>query len=317
MNKNVMMLGIGAISGAAATAALGYFCIIRKYIPMRELESEIDKLREEKQSICRQIDEAGKSYEALKKSYSEREQELENDLDILESEKVAQGSSEEVAEVDKMTERLDYQHPEKYDGSHYVEKLQRVANDRKDEPEANPDEDNDISEDDDDGIDGYEIIDDGIPRIDGQLTKDEQARLDECDNDEDLQRTVLTSIKEERWRNSIDPDDAIYQISSKEHENLPEFFDTIDLDYYRKDDVLAEGMNIVDKDNLIEPAILNHFGKQSQTDDPNLVICRNDKLEADYMITLDERSFQEVIFGVNADEAWTPEKSDDNEKAKE
>lgn len=313
MNKNVMMLGIGAISGAAATAALGYFCIIRKYIPMRELESEIDKLREEKQSICRQIDEAGKSYEALKKSYSEREQELENDLDILESEKIAQGSPEEVAEVDKMTERLDYQHPEQYHRPHYVKKLQKIADNKNDDSE----EDDDISEDDDDGVDGYEIIDDGIPRIDGQLTKEEQARLDECDNDEDLQRTVLTSIKEERWHNSIDPDNVVYQITSKEHENLPEFFDTIDLDYYRKDDVLAEGMNIVDKDNLIEPSILNHFGKQSQTDDPNLVICRNDKLEADYMITLDERSFQEVIFGVNADEAWTPEKSDDNEKAKE
>lgn len=311
MSKNVMMLGIGVISGAAATAALGYFCIIRKYIPMRELESEIDKLREEKQSICRQIDEAGKSFEALKKSYSEREQELENDLDILESEKIAQGSPEEVAEVDTMTERLDYQHPEQYDRPNHVKKLQKINDDRNDDSE----EDDYISED--DGVDGYEIIDDGIPRIDGQLTKEEQARLDECDNDEDLQRTVLTSIKEERWRNSIDPDNDVYQISSKEHENLPEFFDTIDLDYYRKDDVLAEGMNIVDKDNLIEPSILNHFGKQSQTDDPNLVICRNDKLEADYMITLDERSFQEVIFGVNADEAWTPEKSDDNEKAKE
>lgn len=315
MSKNVMMLGIGVISGAAATAALGYFCIIRKYIPMRELESEIDKLREEKQSICRQIDEAGKSFEALKKSYSEREQELENDLDILESEKIAQGSPEEVAEVDTMTERLDYQHPEQYDRPHYVKKLHKINDNRDDDSEEEPEEDNYISED--DGVDGYEIIDDGIPRIDGQLTKEEQARLDECDNDEDLQRTVLTSIKEERWRNSIDPDNVIYQISSKEHENLPEFFDTIDLDYYRKDDVLAEGMNIVDKDNLIEPSILNHFGKQSQTDDPNLVICRNDKLEADYMITLDERSFQEVIFGVNADEAWTPEKSDDNEKAKE
>ena len=313
MNKNVMMLGIGVVSGAAATAALGYFCIIRKYIPMRELESEIDKLREEKQSICRQIDEAGKSYEALKKSYSEREQKLENDLDILESEKVAQGSPEEIAEVDKMTEHLDYQHPEQHDRPHYVEKLQRVADGKK----AESDEDDDISEDDDDGIGGYEIIDDGVPRIDGQLTKEEQARLDACDNDEDLQRTVLTSIKEERWRKSIDPDNDIYQISSEEHENLPEFFDTIDLDYYRKDDILADGMTIVDKDNLIEPSILNHFGKQSQTDDPNVVICRNDKLEADYMITLDERSFQEAVFGVDADEAWTPEKSDDNEKAKE
>ncbi|QHJ85871.1 MAG: hypothetical protein [Caudoviricetes sp.] len=315
MSKNVMMLGIGVISGAAATAALGYFCIIRKYIPMRELESEIDKLREEKQSICRQIDEAGKSFEALKKSYSEREQELENDLDILESEKIAQGSPEEIAEVDTMTERLDYQHPEQYNRPHHVKKLQKINDNRNDDSEEEPEEDDYISED--DGVDGYEIIDDGIPRIDGQLTKEEQARLDECDNDEDLQRTVLTSIKEERWRNSIDPDNDVYQISSKEHENLPEFFDTIDLDYYRKDDVLAEGMNIVDKDNLIEPSVLNHFGKQSQTDDPNLVICRNDKLEADYMITLDERSFQEVIFGVNADEAWTPEKSDDNEKAKE
>ncbi|QIG78167.1 hypothetical protein BIHU0010003c01_00048 [Bifidobacterium phage BitterVaud1] len=315
MSKNVMMLGIGVISGAAATAALGYFCIIRKYIPMRELESEIDKLREEKQSICRQIDEAGKSFEALKKSYSEREQELENDLDILESEKIAQGSPEEIAEVDTMTERLDYQHPEQYNRPHHVKKLQKINDNRNDDSEKESEEDDYISED--DGVDGYEIIDDGIPRIDGQLTKEEQARLDECDNDEDLQRTVLTSIKEERWRNSIDPDNDVYQISSKEHENLPEFFDTIDLDYYRKDDVLAEGMNIVDKDNLIEPSVLNHFGKQSQTDDPNLVICRNDKLEADYMITLDERSFQEVIFGVNADEAWTPEKSDDNEKAKE
>ena len=315
MSKNVMMLGIGVISGAAATAALGYFCIIRKYIPMRELESEIDKLREEKQSICRQIDEAGKSFEALKKSYSEREQELENDLDILESEKIAQGSPEEIAEVDTMTERLDYQHPEQYNRPHHVKKLQKINDDINDDSEKESEEDDYISED--DGVDGYEIIDDGIPRIDGQLTKEEQARLDECDNDEDLQRTVLTSIKEERWRNSIDPDNDVYQISSKEHENLPEFFDTIDLDYYRKDDVLAEGMNIVDKDNLIEPSVLNHFGKQSQTDDPNLVICRNDKLEADYMITLDERSFQEVIFGVNADEAWTPEKSDDNEKAKE
>lgn len=315
MSKNVMMLGIGVISGAAATAALGYFCIIRKYIPMRELELEIDKLREEKQSICRQIDEAGKSFEALKKSYSEREQELENDLDILESEKIAQGSPEEIAEVDTMTERLDYQHPEQYNRPHHVRKLQKINDNRNDDSEKESEEDDYISED--DGVDGYEIIDDGIPRIDGQLTKEEQARLDECDNDEDLQRTVLTSIKEERWRNSIDPDNDVYQISSKEHENLPEFFDTIDLDYYRKDDVLAEGMNIVDKDNLIEPSVLNHFGKQSQTDDPNLVICRNDKLEADYMITLDERSFQEVIFGVNADEAWTPEKSDDNEKAKE
>lgn len=289
MNKNIMMLGIGAVSGAATTAALGYFCIIRKYIPMRELESEIDKLRDEKQKLYRQVDKA-KGYADLMKSHMDRKQ-LEKELDILEKE--AKSRSEEVSKFEEITEHLDYQHPEKY------------VNEKTD--------DSDISEE----SEGYDIIDDGIPRIDGILTKDEQSRLDECGNDEDLQRTVLTSIKEERWRRSINPRRSRYQISSKEHENLPEFFDTIDLDYYRGDDILAEGVNIVDKDRLIDPAILNSFGKRSQTNDPNVVICRNDKLEADYMITLDDRCFQEVIFGVNADKTWKPEKSDDNENTKE
>ena len=150
-------------------------------------------------------------------------------------------------------------------------------------------------------------IHDGNPRWDGPLTDEEQASYDACDGDENLILGLLTEVKEHRFKNSIDPNRTAYMIDDYEHKTAPDFIDTVYLDYYVRDDKLAEGRVLVERpDDLIDMAVLVQFGKYGWQEDPNVVICRNDTFETDYVIERHEESYQESVFGIDPDKITLP-----------
>lgn len=291
--RDVVVFAIGTIAGAGITALAGYFGIMRKYPPLNDLELEINKRKAELENLehayeneansySRQIDDLDHELDALQFQLEDRERDLEyTNAQIAD----AQDSLQAVREDSDPTIAT----PMRKDTT-VILKKESTAQDHIDDDEHQP----------------Y-IIDDGNPRWDGPLTPEEQAGYDECDGDEDLQLSELTKIKEERFDATIDPDETKYQISQEEHNAAPDFFDTEDLSYYDTDGILARGREITDDiELLIDPIVLNHFDKHSMTGDPNVVICRNDEVKTDYIITRYDGSYQSAVFGIDESKAYIP-----------
>lgn len=270
MNReNLIFAGVGFLAGVAITTVVGYFGVYRKYIPLRQLEDEVNQLEEQRQSKGRQLDAMDAAYEERKAAYDKDLQDMSDRLDMYDSDIAdAKKELEEIkpkkAEVDNMTREN-------------LKAFTRVE------------------------------IHDGNPRWDGPLTDEEQASYDACDGDENLILGLLTEIKEHRFKNSIDPSQIAYMIDDYEHKTAPDFIDTVYLDYYVADDKLAEGRVLVERpDDLIDMAVLAQFGKYGWQEDPNIVICRNDTYETDYVIERHEESYQESVFGIDPDKITLP-----------
>jgi hypothetical protein len=78
-------------------------------------------------------------------------------------------------------------------------------------------------------------------------------------------------------------------------------YDQISLTYWADDDVLADVNKrmITDIEGVVGATNLHRFGFQSN--DPDIVYVRNDRLKADYEITKDERNYAEIVHGVDPD----------------
>ena len=151
-------------------------------------------------------------------------------------------------------------------------------------------------------------INTGIDRIDGPLTDEELADYRACDGDEFAEATTLTDIARQRFKATVDKNHVKYRIDQTEHDNRPDFIDEVLLDYYHRDDILAEGRSIVPNvDDIIDPVVLLRFGPGSGSGDPNVVICRNDELEIDYVIERHDGSYQTAIFGISEEQAYIPQ----------
>lgn len=151
-------------------------------------------------------------------------------------------------------------------------------------------------------------INTGIDRIDGPLTDEEMADYRACDGDEFAEATTLTDIARQRFKATMDKNHVKYWIDQTEHDNRPDFIDEVLLDYYHRDDILAEGRSIVPNvDDIIDPVVLLRFGPGSGSGDPNVVICRNDELEIDYVIERHDGSYQTAIFGISEEQAYIPQ----------
>lgn len=84
--------------------------------------------------------------------------------------------------------------------------------------------------------------------------------------------------------------DRPYIISPEEFGENP-YYDTISLTYY-SDKVLTDedDIEIEDVDGLIGEDSLNHFGEYED----DSVFVRNDELQTDYEILLDERAYYDI-----------------------
>lgn len=74
-------------------------------------------------------------------------------------------------------------------------------------------------------------------------------------------------------------------------------YEQVTLTYFEEDDVLCDDgeMPLDDVDNIVGLANLQAFGRQSK--DANVVYVRNDRLQIDYEICRDLRSYAEVVAG--------------------
>lgn len=87
-----------------------------------------------------------------------------------------------------------------------------------------------------------------------------------------------------------------YVISIDEFSEDFEKYQKITLNYYAEDDVLADDKDVPIRDAVgLAGAFKTKFGDRSG--DPHIVFIRNERLESDFEITLDERAFTEVVLG--------------------
>ena len=240
----------------------------RKYIPLHQLEDEVNQLEEQRQSKGRQLDAMDAAYEERKAAYDKDLQDMSDRLDMYDSD--IADAKKELAEIKPKEQEPETVTPEDTETDRFA-------------------------------------INDGNPRWDGPLTDEEQASYDACEGDENLILGLLTEVKEHRFKDSIDPKRTAYLIDDYEHKIAPDFIDTVYLDYYVRDDKLADGRTLIERpDDLIDMAVLVQFGKYGWQEDPNIVICRNDTYETDYVIERHEESYQEAVFGIDPDHITLP-----------
>lgn len=271
--RDLICGGIGALIGAAVTGAIGYFYIQKTYGPVQEVRKREEQLAadasKKRAAALRQLDMIDQEYEERKAAYETKIKEYDERLELYD------------ADVEAVKLELE-------------EAQQRLREQR--ESEEDMEEDRIVG------------INTGIDRIDGPLTDEEMEDFRACDGDEFAEATTLTDIARQRFKATIDKNRVKYWIDQTEHDNRPDFIDEVLLDYYHRDDILAEGRSIVPNvDDIIDPVVLVRFGPGSGSGDPNVVICRNDELEIDYVIERHDGSYQTAIFGISEEQAYIPQ----------
>lgn len=311
MKREIIFALGGAVAGFASATALFYFVVYRKYIPMHELEREVGELQSKRKDLCNQIEEINKAFQDHKRSTDDATLRMDKELDFYDQE--IKNAKNELKQLQKHISTaksfIDYSHP---DPSYPVEipQVKDVSCDPN-EYVAENDEPDEIDEDPVDisdeptakelamakALNGKFEIHEGNPRWDGPLTEDEQQQFDEANGDIDLEESILRTIKERRYNESIDEENPKYQIDRDTFDDQPFFFDTENLDYYEGDDVLCRGFEIVqDIAALIDPDVLSKFGKRSRSGNPNIVYCRNDYYGTDYEITRHHGSYRKKFW---------------------
>lgn len=113
------------------------------------------------------------------------------------------------------------------------------------------------------------------------------------EEDEEEEAVVVESESNEE-RNTDEP----YVISVDEYMNDREEYDKNTVTYFEVDDVLVDEREqvIPDVDNTVGTDCLTKFGHKSN--DNKVVYVRNERLEADFEILLDTRSYSETVLGI-------------------
>ena len=269
MNEHdIVMLAVGALAGSILTGVAGYIYVNRKYTPLHELEDRINELEWRKRELETQSDYVKNVIDTQTKEHKEEIAKLEDEQESLKNN----------------IESLKYASPEDLSLDEGLEDLQEDVRPKKQTDYFEPT--------------GRYVINSGNPRWDGPLTDKEQEEFDDCNGDADMEHTVLDDIRRTRYKNSIDDNDFMYQITEEEHQDAPDWFDQITLDYYEGDDIFSEGKMLVDNiAGIIDVRVLNHFA-------PNgTVWCRNEKLECDYEIIYHTGSWQNAVYHIPEEEA--------------
>lgn len=273
--RDLICGGIGALIGAAVTGVIGYYYIQKTYGPAQEVRKREEQLAadasEKRAAALRQLDMIDKEYEERKAAYETKIKEYDERLELYD------------ADVEAVKLELE-------------QARQQLREQRESEDDMDEYKDHIVG------------INTGIERIDGPLTDEEMADFDACDGDEFAEATTLTDIARQRFKATMDKKHTKYWIDQTTHDNRPDFIDEVLLDYYHRDDVLAEGRSIVPNvDDIIDPVVLVRFGPGSGSGDPNVVICRNEELEIDYVIERHDGSYQTAIFGIPEEKAYIPQ----------
>lgn len=271
--RDICMIAAGVVLGGGVVAAAGYFGVIKQYIPLRDLERELDDVRRQYMEYKHKLEDLHHEREATEAA--EPSEDISHGRPASENVPVDDAPVDEPSDVD-------------------------ISDDEEDEEEEGWDPFMSGRYDPLPFKDGRYHLDDDNPRWDGPLNDEEMELYRSVLGDEpELVMSVLTDIRENRYIASMDEDEPMFQITAEEHFYKPEFFETRELDYYEDDDILALGREVIPQiERYINPICLNHFGEHSGSGDPNVVWCRNDKHEIDYEITRHEDSYQHAILGI-------------------
>lgn len=272
--RDICMIAAGAVLGGGVVAAAGYFGVIKQYIPLRDLERELDDVRAQYMEYKHKLEDLHHEREATEDV--EPREDISHGRPASENVPVDDAPVDEPSDVDISDDEEDEDEEEGWDpfmSGHYDPLTFK---------------------------DGRYYLDDDNPRWDGPLNDEEMELYRSVLGDEpELVMSVLTDIRENRYIASMDEDEPMFQITADEHFSKPEFFETRELDYYEDDDILALGREVIPQiERYINPICLNHFGEHSGSGDPNVVWCRNDKHEIDYEITRHEDSYQHAVLGI-------------------
>lgn len=274
--RDICMIAAGAVLGGGIVAAAGYFGVIRQYIPLRDLERELDDVRRQYLEYKHKLEDLHHEREATEDV--EPREDISRGRPASENDPVDDASVDEPSDID-ISDESDEEDEDEYDGW---------------DPFMNGYYDPLLFKD------GRYFLDDDNPRWDGPLNDEEMELYRSVLGEEkEIVMSVVTDIRENRYLASMDEDEPIFQITIEEHKEQPEFFETRELDYYEDDDILALGREVIPQiERYINPICLNHFGEYSGSGDPNIVWCRNDKHEIDYEITRHEDSYQRAVLGI-------------------
>lgn len=272
--RDICMIAAGAVLGGGIVAAAGYFGVIKQYIPLRDLERELDDVRRQYMEYKHKLEDLHHEREATEDV--EPSEDISHGRPASENVPVDDAPVGEPSDVDISDDEEDEDEEEGWDP---------FMSGRYDPLPFK---------------DGRYHLDDDNPRWDGPLNDEEMELYRSVLGDEpELVMSVLTDIRENRYIASMDEDEPMFQITADEHFSKPEFFETRELDYYEDDDILALGREVIPQiERYINPICLNHFGEHSGSGDPNVVWCRNDKHEIDYEITRHEDSYQHAVLGI-------------------
>lgn len=272
--RDICMIAAGAVLGGGIVAAAGYFGVIRQYIPLRDLEQELDDVRRQYLEYKHKLEDLHHEQEATENV--ESREGVSCRQPTSEDNPVDETSVDEPSDVDisdESEEEDDYDGWDPFMNGYYDPLMFK---------------------------DGRYFLDDDNPRWDGPLNDEEMELYRSVLGEEkEIVMSVVTDIRENRYLASMDENEPIFQITIEEHKEQPEFFETRELDYYEDDDILALGREVIPQiERYINPICLNHFGEHSGSGDPNIVWCRNDKHEIDYEITRHEDSYQRAVLGI-------------------
>lgn len=152
------------------------------------------------------------------------------------------------------------------------------------------------------------------------VERDEALARESMDISEDLKYRDLDTIDPEEVEPNVEfssddfpeqaPEDRKYAVSDPEDPSVPyvisveEFMDDdpdyskTTLMYYEGDDILTDEKDRVIRsiDRIIGDDAIAQFGQRSG--DNNLVYVRNERMEADYEVCREERSYQEVVLNI-------------------
>jgi len=137
-------------------------------------------------------------------------------------------------------------------------------------------------------------------------TLSQVVRQYQFDQPEDPANDEIEEPQEEK----IDTENP-YIVSLEEFMEERQDLDKITLTYYEGDDVLTDDRDvaILDYEKNIGNDALSKFGHLSK--DPNVVYVRNEKLEIDYEILKDHRSFSEAVLGIREEKEVRRMREDD------
>lgn len=300
-NREIGMLVAGYAIGATAYAVVSYFCEDHE-AEKAEYQELLDQIENKK----RIIEIADDTYQTNAKEYEDRLKYLEDKID--ECDNIYTSFMDDIDDIKKKKADLLEEVRKAEDDPLEYEETEAEEND-----EETPEEHSEFLSEmfRTHGIErfpnGRVSLETGWDRVDGFLTESEVRPLEETESEEEFKSEFL-SLLQARFHDTQNDEELSYLISAEDHKKAPDFFDTDTLDYYRDDDMIARGRELLrNPDDYINMTVLNHFNDPHVTDEPNIVWCRNDYYETDYEIVLHDDSYQHAIFGVPKDQIYQNE----------